>query len=91
MFKLNYMYFCFQLLMYNTIAYKSQTLKNKGSKSFGQKSKTLQRARRNPTFPELEKAGSTDSAKPDFFQIYQQICPSYHQIFTKSYQILPKF
>ena len=43
--------------------------------------------------PELEKAGSKGSAKPNFFQILRQICPVYHQIntkFTKFYLLLPK-
>ena len=43
--------------------------------------------------PVLEKAGSTSSAEPDFFQILCLICPIFHQIVTKFtifYRILPK-
>ena len=32
---------------------------------------------------ELEKAGSTGSAEPNFFQILRQICPVFRHIFPK--------
>ena len=35
----------------------------------------------------LEKAGSTGSAEPVFFQILRQICLVFRQFLTKSYHI----